>query len=428
MTPRDFIAHIGISDGLEMGAADPAGDIERMSREEIGELQRMALVRLFNLLRTKSPFYRTKVARTPYDPFRMSDALFTTREDLVTAQSADQPWGGLLAVPPHAISIMGFTNAMASGLDGYPDLLLAATEGDMRQRVDVAFRAFSAGGASPDDRTAIIGEVARSILHHAILGGLVATGSTPFQTGRALTLRHVRHTLPFLTPTQLVTHPTYALYLAELLDQEDVRLPVKRLFLWGEVGPSVPSAAQVIEEAWGYPTIRDIYEVIDPLTRKVLGPGERGELVITALHAEAMPLVRYRTGDLVIVDDERCSCGRTHLRLQVLGKVAEGPWGRLSVNLTIIENILSRVGPLRGNYRVALEDSGPVLEVCPRTDSEIEAAAALNAAMLAAKSAGTELRIVENLPRFHHRARRVVGPNDKDLWNIQVEEQRRLEE
>jgi phenylacetate-CoA ligase len=59
-----------------------------------------------------------------------------------------------------------------------------------------------------------------------------------------------------------------------------------------------------------------IVEVIDPVTGKKLGPGRKGELVITTLMREAFPLIRYRTGDITMIKEGVCPCGRTHVRLE----------------------------------------------------------------------------------------------------------------
>jgi len=59
-----------------------------------------------------------------------------------------------------------------------------------------------------------------------------------------------------------------------------------------------------------------IPEIIDPSTGSVLGPGQKGELVITTLMREAFPLIRYRTGDIAMIKDGLCPCGRTHMRLE----------------------------------------------------------------------------------------------------------------
>ena len=59
-----------------------------------------------------------------------------------------------------------------------------------------------------------------------------------------------------------------------------------------------------------------IAEVIDPVTGAVVGPGGKGELVITTLMREAFPLIRYRTGDITTIKEGECPCGRTHMRLE----------------------------------------------------------------------------------------------------------------
>jgi phenylacetate-CoA ligase len=59
-----------------------------------------------------------------------------------------------------------------------------------------------------------------------------------------------------------------------------------------------------------------IPEIIDPATGRVLGPGQKGELVITTLMREAFPVIRYRTGDITSIKEGTCPCGRTHLRLE----------------------------------------------------------------------------------------------------------------
>jgi phenylacetate-CoA ligase len=253
----------------------------------------------------------------------------------------------------------------------------------------------------------------------------------------------------------VVTHPTYALHLARLLEEEGTRLPVERLFLWGEMGPSVPTVRAAIEEAWHHASVRDVYaveelgvlaaecgegaglhcfedrfvyEVVDPVTGEVLGPGGRGELVVTPLHAEAMPLLRYRTGDLVITDDGGCPCGRTHMRLHVLGRVVETPSGEVaSIELAKVENLLGRLRGLWGLYRIVLEEGGAYLEVPMAALDEDMQAVAINTALLAARSTGIDLRPVKELPRFHHRAVRVVRHDEVAWWEALAEEQGRLE-
>ncbi len=438
---------------------DPTDEVERYSRDRLEEVQWKGLRALFLNISDLSPFYASKLAGIDGPSGKGTISLegmpMTTREELVSAQVASPPWGGTLAVETTQCSIFGFSNAIAAGLTGRDSLMLAATADDMRSRVEVATRGLQMGGARAGDTSAIIGEVARSLLHHGFLSALAITGATPFQTGRGLTLRHVRHTLPALAPDQIVTHPTYAIFLARLLEEEGMSLPVERLFLWGEMGPSVPTMRATLEEAWQHAQVRDVYameelgvlaaeceagdglhgfedhfvyEVVDPASGEVLGPGERGELVVTPLRSEAMPLLRYRTGDLVIVDDGRCSCGRSHLRLHVMGRVVDGPDGSHRIlDLAKVEHMLASHRPLAGRYRIVLEGERAFLEVPFTALDDDQQAMAINTALLAAKSTGIDLRPVEELPAFHHRAVRVVDGEDLAWWEAVAEEQRRLE-
>lgn len=437
----------------------PNEEVERLSREKICALQGQSLSRMLKDLTRRSTFYHLRLEGRSLvgDPDDVLPSIpTTTREDLQSAQLRDPPWGGLLSVEPTQCSVFGFSNAIAAGLPGREALHLAATTEDMRSGVDVATRGLLMGGSSPGDRTAIIGEVARSLLHHLFLGAMSRMGATPFQTGRGLTLRHVRHTLPAMAPTQIVTHPTYALHLASLLEDEGTVLPVERLFLWGEMGPSVPTVRATIEEAWGHAQVRDvyameelgvlaveceagdglhgfedrfIYEVMDVDKDQVLGPGKVGELVVTPLHSEAMPLLRYRTGDLVMTDDGPCSCGRTHLRMHIMGRLVRRGDGVLQrIETAKVERLLGRFKALWGLYRVVVEDDRAMLEVPLAALDEDQQAVAINTALLAARSTGIDLRPVKELPTFRHRAVRVVKEEDLDWWEALAEEQRRLDE
>ena len=69
-------------------------------------------------------------------------------------------------------------------------------------------------------------------------------------------------------------------------------------------------------------------EVVDPLSGEPLPPGRPGELVLTTLQREALPLIRYRTGDMAVLTETPCACGSPLPRLQrVLGRIVHGPNG-----------------------------------------------------------------------------------------------------
>ena len=155
------------------------------------------------------------------------------------------------------------------------------------------------------------------------------------------------------------TTPSYAWALGEtaVADGIDPRrdLAVRRIFVAGEPGGSIPETRARIEDLWGasvydYYGLSDIFgscagmceekdglhwaedhilvEVLDPATLVPVAEGERGELVLTTLRKAARPMIRFRTGDIVSFTSAPCRCGRTSIRMH-------GVHGRLDDMLII---------------------------------------------------------------------------------------------
>ena len=98
-----------------------------------------------------------------------------------------------------------------------------------------------------------------------------------------------------------------------------------------------------------------IAEIIDPDTGEVLPEGSKGELVFTSLDKEAFPVIRYRTRDICMLTREKCTCGRTHVRMHK-------PMGR-SDDMMIIRGrqclpVPDRDGPAQGGLQLQLSDPG----------------------------------------------------------------------
>jgi len=104
-----------------------------------------------------------------------------------------------------------------------------------------------------------------------------------------------------------------------------------------------------------------IYEVIDTESQEVLNPGEEGELVVTSLHNEAMPFIRYRTGDISsILPYEPCPCGRTHPKLSMVrGRVSHiirvGGKELLPMD---VEEVVATIPGLGGEYQIIVDKAG----------------------------------------------------------------------
>ncbi|MDD3267823.1 MAG: phenylacetate--CoA ligase [Syntrophomonadaceae bacterium] len=108
-----------------------------------------------------------------------------------------------------------------------------------------------------------------------------------------------------------------------------------------------------------------IAETIDPLSLEVLEPGNQGELVITTITKEAMPLIRYRTRDLTTLEKDRCECGRTHMRMQkVLGRSDDMIIIRgVNVFPSMVESVLLNIPGVEPHYLLIVDRRGTLDEL-----------------------------------------------------------------
>ena len=311
-----------------------------------------------------NPFYRSRLARNP----AFSDLPFTSKDEIIQDQSNHPPFGTNLTYPVESYTRMHQT----SGTAGRPMLWLDTPESwDWFLRCweevyrsagvrtgDTVYVAFSFGP--------FIGfwgafEAAQRMKVMVLSGG----GQSTSQRLRAILERQA---------TVLVCTPTYALRLAEAAAEEglDTRSSSVRVTIHaGEPGASIPSVRKRIQDLWGARTYDHtgmteigaygfecemqagvhinedefIAEVIDPATLHPVEEGQRGELVLTNLGRIGTPLIRYRTGDLVILSREPCACGRKSARMVggLLGRADDMITVR-GVNLfpSAIENIIRR--------------------------------------------------------------------------------------
>jgi phenylacetate-coenzyme A ligase PaaK-like adenylate-forming protein len=313
---------------------------ETMSDDERAALQSERLGALVGRLGDASPFYQRRLADagvdagTPVTLDELPALPFTTKADLWD----HYPWG-LLAVPrEQVVRVHG-----SSGTGGRPTLV-AYSRGDLAVWAEVCARALGCAGAGPG-----------TLVHNAYGYGLF-TGGLGMHQGAELmgctlvpvsggqTQRQVT-LLRDLKPEILCCTPSYAARLGEafaeagvakdeislragifgaepwseaMRAQIEASLPLKALDIYGLseiIGPGV--SCECIEAQAGLHVNSDhfLVEVVDPDAGHPLAPGERGELVFTTLTKEAMPVLRYRTGDLATLDPSPCACGRTLPRM-----------------------------------------------------------------------------------------------------------------
>jgi phenylacetate-CoA ligase len=313
---------------------------ETMSADERAALQSDRLALLVDRLASDSPFYRNRLAEAGVEAGsvtgldQLADLPFTVKSDLWDAY----PWG-LLAVPrEQVLRVHG-----SSGTGGRPTLV-AYSRSDLVVWAEVCARALGCAGATPG-----------TIVHNAYGYGLF-TGGLGMHAGAELmgatlipvsggqTVRQIT-LLRDLAAEVLCCTPSYAVFLGEALAAAGIgpgelalragifgaepwseslragiqaRLPLKALDIYGlseVIGPGV--ACEGIETQNGLFVNEDhfLVEVVDLETGRPLPDGERGELVFTTLTKEAMPLLRYRTGDIASLDHSPSPCGRTLVRM-----------------------------------------------------------------------------------------------------------------
>ena len=218
-------------------------------------------------------------------------------------------------------------------------------------------------------------------LHYgSLLLGLTVIPCSSGQTKRQLKI------MQDLKPRILACTPSYALYMAETARELgiDMKKSHWQIGIFG-AEPWSESMRQKIEDSLGLQAI-DIYglseiigpgvacechrkdglhffsdvfypEIIDPLTLQPVGEGQRGELVVTTLIKSGMPLIRYRTRDIVTINNEKCACGRTSPRIsKILGRTDDMIVVRgINVFPSQIEEVLLKIEGTEPHYQIVVE-------------------------------------------------------------------------
>jgi phenylacetate-CoA ligase len=243
--------------------------------------------------------------------------------------------------------------------------------------------------------------------------------------------------------------PTYALRLAEMAEHEHRRPlsegTVRMLIVAGEPGGSIPATRGRIERSWGARVIDHhgltevgpvsfecweapgslhineaefIAEVLDLRTGEEVEDGQTGELVLTNLGRTASPVIRYRTGDLVVRRSEPCACGRTWARLAggILGR-ADDMVNIRGVNVypVGIESVVRRL-PEVVEFRSVVSRQGSMrslrleIEVAPEFEDSNAVASRVAYHLREALGLSVNVLVVESgtLPRFEMKANRFV--------------------
>ncbi|RAL26942.1 phenylacetate--CoA ligase family protein [Thermoflavimicrobium daqui] len=322
-------------------------EVEMMSRVQLSALQSKRLQNVIERVSHVVPFYQKKFQQTKINPSRfkgieqITQLPFTTKSDL-----RDHYPFGLFAVEMEEVVRLH----ASSGTKGKPTLV-GYTQRDIENWSEVCARAIVMASGKMGDR-----------FHNAYGYGLFTGGlgmhygaeqlgmaTVPASGGNRLRQAML---IEDLKPDGIAGTPSFILSLGEVMIQNN-KDPRQSSLKYGIFGaePWTEEMRLALEEMWNIHAV-DIYglsevmgpgvamecwqakdglhvaedhffvEVINPVTLQPVREGELGELVFTTLTKEALPLLRYRTGDLASITREPCQCGRTHTRMsRVKGRI-----------------------------------------------------------------------------------------------------------
>jgi phenylacetate-CoA ligase len=323
-------------------------DLERLDQAALLASQGQRLSALIHDIYGRNAFYTRKLDEAGLElaalqfPRDLTRLPFTSKRELTADQDANPPWGTALTEP-----IERYTRyCQTSSTTGHP-LRWVDTNESWQWMLECWKAVYRGARVGPGERVfftfsfgPFLGfwagfEAGCQMNLHCIPGG-----------GMSTLIRLAM--IEAVGATVICCTPTYALRMAEVSAQEWPDRPladssVRMLIVAGEPGGSIPATRQRIERSWGARVIDHhglteagpvsfecweapgflhlneaefICEVIDAVTGEEVPDGEPGELVITNLGRTASPVIRYRTGDIVVRRSGRCLCGRTWARLE----------------------------------------------------------------------------------------------------------------
>lgn len=360
---------------------------ETLPREEIEKIQLERLQETVNRVYNKVPAYRKKMDDIGVKPEDIKELKDLAKLPFVTKQDMRDNYPfGLFAVDRDSLVRIH----ASSGTTGKPTVV-GYTQGDLETWTDCVSRIACMGGATSHDVAQICfgyGMFTGALgLHY----GLENIGATIVPSSTGNSEKQIMYMKDFET-SLLVATPSYALRLAEVAKSIGVEptrdLSVKIALVgselltdamreemhkvWGKdilitsnygmselMGPGV--SGECLEHC-GMHINEDYFipEIIDPQTGEVLPAGEQGELVITCIKKEGLPLIRYRTKDITRLFYEKCKCGRTFCRMENLSGRSDDMLKIRGVNVfpSQIEEVILSVEELGPHYEIILEREG----------------------------------------------------------------------
>ncbi|TCK97838.1 phenylacetate-CoA ligase [Natranaerovirga hydrolytica] len=358
---------------------------EILTRSEIINIQNKGLKDTLNRIYNNVPYYKEKMKAkkiTPKDIETIIDLKnlpFTEKDDL----RKNYPFGLFTVKKDELIRIHA-----SSGTTGKPTVV-GYTRKDLETWSELIARLVTMAGATQKDVAQIAFGYGLFTGAFGLHYGLEKIGALVVPSSSGNTEKQIMLMKDFGT-TILVSTPSYALHMAEVAKKigvnpkEDLNL---KMGLFGGEG-STEAMRNEIQNAWGILATENygmseligpgvsgecthlcgmhicedhfIPEIIDPDTKEVLPEGEEGELVITTITKEALPLIRYRTKDITSLTYEPCACGRTTVRMaKIQGRTDDMLIVRgVNVFPSQIEDVLLKMKEIGPHYEIVLKKRG----------------------------------------------------------------------
>ncbi|OGA72847.1 MAG: hypothetical protein A3G27_03890 [Betaproteobacteria bacterium RIFCSPLOWO2_12_FULL_66_14] len=423
-----------------------------MPQPQLREYQLQLMRTRLSYVHERSPFYRRKLdaagirpdqVRTLQDVQRIP---FTEKEELRLSQASHPPWGDFACIGPReAVRVF-----QTSGTTGRPVRVMLGRS-DWFENYYQQFSHYRCGfGLTEDDVLFVPFNYGLYVAWWGFQTAMERGGLMVIPGGGLSSKDRLRAMLDW-EATAICGTPSYLLYLAETARKNGIDLPaspIRKVIAAGEPGASIPSTKKAIQSQWGAECFDDIgsteisnfsfeclahdgthvvesmflAEVVDPETLQPLADGQVGELILSNLCCESMPLIRYRTHDLVRFNRTECSCGRTSLRLDggILGR-SDDMFHFAGVNVfpAQIQSLLHQVDEFSQEYQLVVPPQGsgrhlrvrvePAREGVPR--GELDAARERFVEMVKYRITVTpEVEVCEigSLPRVEGKAKRVI--------------------
>ena len=416
---------------------------ESLSRQDLTKLQSERLQKVCERVYARVPFYTKKFDELGLKPSSLKSVKdivklpFTRKTDL----RENYPYG-LFAEPLEDIVRIH----ASSGTTGKPTVV-AYNRNDISLWADVMARTFTCAGVTSKD------VVQNAYGYGLFTGGLGAhygaerVGASVIPISGGNTQKQIMLMQDFGS-TAICSTPSFALYIYdvacdmkisldtiklrvglfgaepwtdEMRREIEERLRIKAIDIYGLseiIGPGVSS--ECIEAQDGLHLNEDHFypEIVNPLTGEPLPYGQEGELVITSMSREAMPLIRYRTGDITSLNPEKCACGRTLVRMKRVRGRADDMLIIRGVNVfpSQVESVLLRSEEVAPHYIIEVSRKGRLDEM----NVNVEVTPKFMEAM-AQKVLSTDLKaFVQEEEELIH-LKREIQKNIKDIIGVNTE-------